>query len=74
MQRAGLEWFHRLVRNPRRLARRYLIENPPVLFSLAYEGLRSSWLAVSRHRISPAPVRPKKRARWPEISRLPDDP
>jgi len=74
MQRAGLEWFHRLVRNPRRLARRYLIENPPVLFSLAYEGLRSSWLAVSRHRISPAPVRPEKRARWPEISRLPDDP
>jgi N-acetylglucosaminyldiphosphoundecaprenol N-acetyl-beta-D-mannosaminyltransferase len=43
MQHAGLEWFHRLVRNPRRLARRYLIDNPPVLFSLAYEGIRSPW-------------------------------
>ena len=28
MQRAGLQWFHRLVRNPRRLWRRYVILNP----------------------------------------------
>lgn len=29
MQRSGLEWFWRLVHEPRRLARRYLIEGPP---------------------------------------------
>jgi exopolysaccharide biosynthesis WecB/TagA/CpsF family protein len=34
MQRAGLEWLHRLARNPARLARRYLITDPPVLLAL----------------------------------------
>lgn len=28
MQRSGLEWFYRLTREPRRLARRYLVNNP----------------------------------------------
>jgi N-acetylglucosaminyldiphosphoundecaprenol N-acetyl-beta-D-mannosaminyltransferase len=28
MQRVGLEWFHRLRREPRRLARRYLLQGP----------------------------------------------
>ena len=32
MQRAGLEWLHRLVSNPRRLARRYLIECPKIFY------------------------------------------
>jgi exopolysaccharide biosynthesis WecB/TagA/CpsF family protein len=34
MQRCGLEWLHRLGRDPRRLARRYLLDDPPVFFSL----------------------------------------
>jgi exopolysaccharide biosynthesis WecB/TagA/CpsF family protein len=34
MRRAGLEWLHRLARDPRRLGRRYLVDDPPVLFSL----------------------------------------
>jgi N-acetylglucosaminyldiphosphoundecaprenol N-acetyl-beta-D-mannosaminyltransferase len=33
--RAGLEWAYRLVREPRRLGRRYLIESPQALFALA---------------------------------------
>ena len=28
MQRNGLEWFYRLTQEPKRLARRYLINNP----------------------------------------------
>jgi len=28
MQRSGLEWFHRLCTEPRRLWKRYLIHNP----------------------------------------------
>ncbi len=34
MQRAGLEWLFRLGREPRRLWRRYLIDNPWFLFEL----------------------------------------
>ena len=31
VQRLGMEWLYRLVRQPRRLARRYLVECPPAL-------------------------------------------
>lgn len=34
MQKAGLEWFYRLIREPKRLWRRYLLEYPPGAFSL----------------------------------------
>jgi N-acetylglucosaminyldiphosphoundecaprenol N-acetyl-beta-D-mannosaminyltransferase len=40
----GLEWLHRRVRSPRRLTRRYLIDSPPVLFALGFEGVRPAWL------------------------------
>jgi len=36
MQRSGLEWFHRLCSEPRRLAKRYLKNNP--LFALKVAG------------------------------------
>jgi N-acetylglucosaminyldiphosphoundecaprenol N-acetyl-beta-D-mannosaminyltransferase len=39
MQRAGLEWLHRLGSDPRRLARRYLVDNPPVFKLLLRERL-----------------------------------
>jgi N-acetylglucosaminyldiphosphoundecaprenol N-acetyl-beta-D-mannosaminyltransferase len=32
VQRAGLEWLHRLVSNPRRLASRYLLECPRIFY------------------------------------------
>ena len=45
MQRTGLEWVHRLVQEPRRLGRRYLIEDVPftvgLLLRCAFLGLRS---------------------------------
>jgi N-acetylglucosaminyldiphosphoundecaprenol N-acetyl-beta-D-mannosaminyltransferase len=34
MQRSGLEWFHRLVREPKRLGRRYLIDDLPFAVKL----------------------------------------
>lgn len=37
MQRASLEWLHRLLSDPRRMARRYLLDNPPVLTLLLRE-------------------------------------
>jgi N-acetylglucosaminyldiphosphoundecaprenol N-acetyl-beta-D-mannosaminyltransferase len=36
-QRTGLEWLFRLVTNPRRLWRRYLVYNPKFLFHLALQ-------------------------------------
>jgi N-acetylglucosaminyldiphosphoundecaprenol N-acetyl-beta-D-mannosaminyltransferase len=35
VQRSGLEWLYRLCTQPRRLARRYLVNNPRFLFLLA---------------------------------------
>ena len=40
-RRLGLEWAHRLVTNPRRLWRRYLVEGPAI-FVLAYRWRRSA--------------------------------
>lgn len=44
MQRVGMEWFYRLRREPRRLARRYLVDDVPfatrLLLVSAWQGLR----------------------------------
>jgi N-acetylglucosaminyldiphosphoundecaprenol N-acetyl-beta-D-mannosaminyltransferase len=39
MQRSGLEWFHRLCSEPRRLGKRYLCNNP--LFVLKFLGQKT---------------------------------
>jgi len=40
MQRVGLEWLHRLAHAPLRLASRYLLHDPPVLYALLSDALR----------------------------------
>lgn len=40
MQRAGLEWLHRLCREPRRLGKRYLIQSPPIFTLLLRERIK----------------------------------
>lgn len=42
MQRAGLEWSYRLAQEPRRLWRRYLIENPPFVYHVIKERMLTS--------------------------------
>ncbi len=42
MQRAGFEWAHRLAHEPKRMARRYLISDPPVLAALVKEAFKAS--------------------------------
>jgi N-acetylglucosaminyldiphosphoundecaprenol N-acetyl-beta-D-mannosaminyltransferase len=37
----GLEWLHRMMLDPRRLGRRYLVEDSPFLLHLAVALLRS---------------------------------
>ena len=39
MQRSGLEWLFRLASEPRRLWRRYLVDNPWFLFAIAMQGM-----------------------------------
>jgi exopolysaccharide biosynthesis WecB/TagA/CpsF family protein len=41
MRRAGLEWLHRLGRDPTRLARRYLIDCPAIFPMLLHERVAS---------------------------------
>jgi N-acetylglucosaminyldiphosphoundecaprenol N-acetyl-beta-D-mannosaminyltransferase len=42
MQRSGLEWFHRLVSEPRRLWRRYLVGNPRFVTGVLRDRLRGA--------------------------------
>ena len=37
MKRCGLQWLHRLAMEPRRLARRYLVNNPSFLWNIALQ-------------------------------------
>jgi N-acetylglucosaminyldiphosphoundecaprenol N-acetyl-beta-D-mannosaminyltransferase len=39
MQRAGLEWFYRLIQDPRRLWRRYIFNNPAYVVALTHQVL-----------------------------------
>ncbi|MES2709737.1 MAG: WecB/TagA/CpsF family glycosyltransferase [Verrucomicrobiota bacterium] len=50
MQRSGLEWFYRLTKEPRRLWRRYLINNPLFIgrIFLQWTGLRNYPAPVPR--------------------------
>jgi N-acetylglucosaminyldiphosphoundecaprenol N-acetyl-beta-D-mannosaminyltransferase len=41
MQNSGLEWVHRLIQEPRRLARRYLVDDLPFAFILLFDSLWS---------------------------------
>jgi exopolysaccharide biosynthesis WecB/TagA/CpsF family protein len=76
MREAGLEWLHRLAHNPRRLARRYLLDDPPVFFDLLTERLSRTTPRFARDQPPPAapdaisapgPYPPPRRARLHEI-------
>ena len=40
MQRNGLEWLFRLIKDPRRLAKRYLINDPPFFWKVFKQAVR----------------------------------
>ena len=59
MRRRGLEWLHRLIQDPFRLAGRYLISDPKVLLALFIEAFRQKThrSRQSRHpRSAPAAI------------------
>ena len=39
MQRAGLEWFYRVVKEPRARWHRYFVQQPPALFQIVRQRL-----------------------------------
>lgn len=49
MQAMSLEWLHRLSRDPRRLARRYLIDSPAIFPLLLRERLTASYRTADRY-------------------------
>jgi N-acetylglucosaminyldiphosphoundecaprenol N-acetyl-beta-D-mannosaminyltransferase len=53
---AGLEWLFRLVSEPRRLWRRYILENPPFLWLLLLQKL-NKYVAPHAAATVPYPVR-----------------
>jgi hypothetical protein len=59
LQRLGLEWVHRLVQEPRRLFRRYLVEGVPFAVRLlAYALLHR---VLSRLALRPDRIQPRHR-------------
>jgi N-acetylglucosaminyldiphosphoundecaprenol N-acetyl-beta-D-mannosaminyltransferase len=55
IKRAGLQWLHRLIQDPKRLWWRYLRNNPTFLWRIALQlaGLRTYVPAAPRRRITP---------------------
>jgi N-acetylglucosaminyldiphosphoundecaprenol N-acetyl-beta-D-mannosaminyltransferase len=51
MQRSGLEWFYRLCSEPRRLGRRYLVNNPLFLWRML-----GQWLGLRKYPLEDAPA------------------
>ena len=64
MQRAGLEWVHRLLQEPRRLARRYLIDDLPFTMYLLIEAC--GWRVRAFLRPGRAPVLDRSATASPE--------
>lgn len=51
MKQSGLQWLHRLIQEPRRLGRRYLINNPLFLAKVSWQLIRDAFggqLSLSR--------------------------
>jgi len=48
MQRAGLEWLHRLFQEPKRLGRRYLVHDLPFVLKLLMDALTHRYLNAGR--------------------------
>jgi N-acetylglucosaminyldiphosphoundecaprenol N-acetyl-beta-D-mannosaminyltransferase len=71
MQRTGLEWLHRLAREPRRLARRYLLEGLPhaarLLTSTTFNGITGRHAAAT-------PAAPKASQSLPQQHRTGNNP
>lgn len=62
MQATGFEWLHRLLRDPRRLFRRYAITNPIALFMLIARTTEAGTGAPAPREVRPVPqVTPKTR-------------
>jgi len=56
LQRLGLEWLHRLGSDPRRLARRYLVEGPPELLTLRRAEVAQEFRSVVINASKPMPL------------------
>jgi hypothetical protein len=61
MQKLGIEWLYRLIQNPRRMARRYLVRGPRIFFLLPQMEIRlrrASGKKSEPREFAPAPTLP----------------
>ncbi|MGZ5385535.1 MAG: WecB/TagA/CpsF family glycosyltransferase [Acidimicrobiia bacterium] len=58
MQKRGLEWLYRLVQEPRRLWRRYVLLNPSYLALVALQATRLRTIPTTRAQMPKEPIRP----------------
>jgi hypothetical protein len=59
MQQSGFEWLYRLLRNPRRLAKRYLIRGPLIfllLWRIEFRLRQSKTVAVETKEMPTVPA------------------
>jgi N-acetylglucosaminyldiphosphoundecaprenol N-acetyl-beta-D-mannosaminyltransferase len=56
MQRAGLEWVHRLAHEPRRLSRRYLVHGLPFAARLLAHGAAARFTGERAPHVPPLPA------------------
>jgi N-acetylglucosaminyldiphosphoundecaprenol N-acetyl-beta-D-mannosaminyltransferase len=54
LKRAGLQWLHRLIQEPSRLGKRYLVNNPQFIFQAGFQlaGLKHYQLPLAQFRPS----------------------
>lgn len=57
MKKSGLQWLHRLFQEPRRLAGRYLINNPKFLFLISLQFLQLRSFRVGSGRVESGQLR-----------------
>ena len=53
MRRLGLEWAHRLRLEPRRLFRRYIVDDVPFALRLLAQSAAEGWLASGAGGLGP---------------------
>jgi N-acetylglucosaminyldiphosphoundecaprenol N-acetyl-beta-D-mannosaminyltransferase len=58
MQRRGLEWLYRLIQEPARLWRRYLLLNPAYLALVALQAAGIRTIPTGRAQVPSGPIRP----------------
>ena len=51
LKKTGLQWCHRLLQEPRRLAKRYLVNNPQFIYCITRQFLLQGFVSRQHHKL-----------------------